>query len=120
MSSAAGIDDHSRTPRFVSALIACYSRHFRARFGTELAGVIDELWTESRGASPIARAFLAVRLAADLVVGVLADRLGSLMPPRKPGRGIRRTRPPLPSFIDSALVDTPLPCGHSGSTARSR
>jgi putative ABC transport system permease protein len=47
-----------------------------------------------------------LRLIADLVSGLVADRLGPLLPPREPGRGIRRTRRPLPPFLDAALVDT--------------
>ena len=105
MSSDAPFDE-SRAPRFFSALMAGYSRRFRERFGDELRDVVAAMWADSRDASLFARTFLAVRLGTDIMLGIVADRMSRLLPPREPGRGIRRTRPPLPSFIDSALVDT--------------
>ena len=94
-----------RVPRVFSALVACYSRRFRTRFGGELTDVIGAMWADAASKGPLGRARLAARLVGDLVVGVIADRLGRFVSPREPGRGVRRDGPTLPPFVDSALVD---------------
>ena len=106
MSAGDRVDHDARMPHLFSALLACYSRHFRAQFGDELASVIAAVWAESREQSPLARVRLAIRLAVDLTLGVVADRVGRLVPSGEPGRGIRRSRRLLPPLLDSALVDT--------------
>ena len=108
MSAAAGFGDDRRVPWVFALLIGCYSRSFRARFGGELADVVAAMWLASRGGSRLARVRLGFRLVADLTLGAALERGRSLLPPGEPGRGLRRTRPPLPPVLDSALADIRL------------
>jgi putative ABC transport system permease protein len=106
--SSASSENRDNVPRVFSLLVACYSHEFRARFGGELGDVISAVWSDSARTRPLARARLAARLFLDLTLGIVADRLGRLIPPRKPGHGVRRSRRPLPPFLDSALIDVRL------------
>lgn len=68
-----------RVPAIVSAVLRLYPRGFRDRFGQELHGVLLDLAHEVADAPRPARCARWIRVLADLLVGALRERSGTLL-----------------------------------------